>query len=236
MTVPLCDAFGKIHLREVDHYLWKRKLNHCGVGVTLTAAGHKMLASRNIELKSIQKAHATQIVTHHANVFPLPGVEHLVVFHSHVQLPGSHLLQRHVKLKPSAQEAEADGQETAAGTRGLEHCDCGMKPVVSLVIEDGVDRPLLHVGLLPVPPGLVGQQVQADVRVCAIFVAREQVPASGKAKMTRRTSEVEVSPPGWSQQSFTPRTNRQSSPAGINKDNELFPQGGVTDCQMDLPE
>lgn len=75
-----------------------------------------------------------------------------------------------------AQEAEADGQKTPEGLNG---CNCGTKAVVSLVVEDGVDRPLLHVGLLAVPPGLVGQQVQADVRVCAVFTAREQVPASG---------------------------------------------------------
>lgn len=34
----------------------------------------------------------------------------------------------------------------------------------------------------------------------------------------------------------TVRLGSFNSPAGINKDNELFPQDGVTDCQMDLPE
>lgn len=61
---------------------------------------------------------------------------------------------------------------------------------VSLVVEDGVERPLLHLGLLAVPPGLVGQQVQADVRVCAVFTAREQVPAEGREKIASGSSEV----------------------------------------------
>lgn len=64
---------------------------------------------------------------------------------------------------------------------------------VSLVVEDGVERPLLHMGLLAVPPGLVGQQVQADVRVCAVFTAREQVPAKGRVKTARGSSDVEDS-------------------------------------------
>lgn len=52
-----------------------------------------------------------------------------------------------------------------------------MKPFVSLVVEDWVDHSLLHVGLFAMPPALIGQQVQADVRVCAIFAAWKQVPA-----------------------------------------------------------
>lgn len=78
----MSEAFGEIHLGEVNHHLRRRNLSHRRVCATLTAADRR--------------------VTHHADVFPLPGVEHLVVFHSHVQLPGLHLLQRHVKLEPGA--------------------------------------------------------------------------------------------------------------------------------------
>lgn len=49
-----------------------------------------------------------------------------------------------------------------------------------LVIELRVDRPLLHVRLLAVPPGLVREQIQADVRVRAFVAAREKVPVGNR--------------------------------------------------------
>lgn len=51
-----------------------------------------------------------------------------------------------------------------------------MNPVILLVIEDRVDRPLLDMCLLAVSPRLVREQIQADIRVCAILTAGEQVP------------------------------------------------------------
>lgn len=164
--VPLCDAFGNIHLGEVNHYLRRRKLSA------------QSLCDANSPDRRI---------THHANVFPLPGVEHLVILHGHVQLPGLHLLQRHVKLEPGA---GSRGGRSERRLLGLGVCRRGTKTEVSLVVEVGVDRPFLHVGLLAVPPGLVGQQVQADVRVGAVFTAREQVPASGRVETTSSSSKV----------------------------------------------
>lgn len=42
-----------------------------------------------------------------------------------------------------------------------------------LVIEGRIDGPLFDMCLLAVSPGLVREQIQADVRVCAIFTAGE---------------------------------------------------------------
>lgn len=65
--------------------------------------------------------------------------------------------------------------ETGSVTKCFFHnnTDCGMNCVISLVIEHGVDCPLLDVRLLAVSPGLVREQIHADVRVCAIFTAWE---------------------------------------------------------------
>lgn len=45
-----------------------------------------------------------------------------------------------------------------------------------LLVEDGVDRPLLHMCLLAMSPGLIWEQIKADVRVCAVLAAGEEVP------------------------------------------------------------
>lgn len=43
-------------------------------------------------------------IQYHANVLPLPCVEHSAVFHRHVQLPPLCLLQGHVKLKSGIEQ------------------------------------------------------------------------------------------------------------------------------------
>lgn len=45
-----------------------------------------------------------------------------------------------------------------------------------LFIEDGIDHPLLDMRLLTMLPGLVGEEIQADIRVCAVLTAGQQVP------------------------------------------------------------
>lgn len=65
--------------------------------------------------------------------------------------------------------------DTGSVTERFSHnnVDSGINRVISLVIEHGVDRPLLDVRLLAVSPGLVREQIHADVRVCAILTAWE---------------------------------------------------------------
>ena len=48
--------------------------------------------------------------------------------------------------------------------------------VTLLLIEDRVDRPLLHLCLFAMSPGLIWQQIKADIRVCAVLTAGEEVP------------------------------------------------------------
>lgn len=57
---------------------------------------------------------------------------------------------------------------------------CSMKAVGLLLIEDGIDRPLLDMCPLAVYPGLVREQIQADIRVCAIVAEAEYVPAGNR--------------------------------------------------------
>ena len=51
---------------------------------------------------------------------------------------------------------------------------------VLLLIERGVDVPLLHLRPHAVPPGLVRQQVQADVGISAVLIARDQVSSPNR--------------------------------------------------------
>lgn len=46
-----------------------------------------------------------------------------------------------------------------------------------LLVEDRVDRPLLHMCLFAMSPGLIWEQIKAGIRVCAVLAAGEQVPA-----------------------------------------------------------
>lgn len=46
----------------------------------------------------------TGSINYHANVLPLPRVEHLAVFHRHVQLPRLRLLKWDIELEPVVRE------------------------------------------------------------------------------------------------------------------------------------
>lgn len=49
-----------------------------------------------------------------------------------------------------------------------------------LVIEERIDRPLLDMCPLAVYPGLVGEKIQADIRVCAVVTEAEYIPAGNR--------------------------------------------------------
>lgn len=51
-----------------------------------------------------------------------------------------------------------------------------MNQVSVLFIEDRISCPLLDMRLLTMLPGLVGEEIQADIRVCAVLTAGQQVP------------------------------------------------------------
>lgn len=65
-----------------------------------------------------------------------------------------------------------DSRKTEAPTPTLRPRSKGS----SLLVEDGVDRPLLHMGLFAMSPGLIWEQIEAGVRVRAVLTAGEQVP------------------------------------------------------------
>lgn len=48
--------------------------------------------------------------------------------------------------------------------------------VTLLLVEDRVDRPLLHMCLFAMSPGLIWEQIKASIRVCAVLTAGEQIP------------------------------------------------------------
>lgn len=48
--------------------------------------------------------------------------------------------------------------------------------LTSLLTEDRVDSALLDMCLLAMSPGLIGEQIKADIRVCTVLTAGEQVP------------------------------------------------------------
>lgn len=52
-------------------------------------------------------------------------------------------------------------------------CKCVMNPKSLLVIEDRIDCPLLGLRPLAMYPGLVREEIQADIRVCAILTGAE---------------------------------------------------------------
>ena len=60
------------------------------------------------------------------------------------------------------------------------HMWCRVNPAILLVVENRVDCPLLYLGPLTVSPGLVREQIKADVRVCAILTAAKQVPVENR--------------------------------------------------------
>lgn len=116
-----------------------------------------------------------------------------------------------------------DGRNAGISTTNLRSRSIGS----SLLVEDRVDRPLLHMGLFAMSPGLIWEQVKAGVRVCAVLAAGEQVP-------------VEHSQKPWRPQREQSRGENLGQslrkPAGIDHDDEFVPQGGVTDGQVDLPK
>lgn len=48
--------------------------------------------------------------SYHANVLSLPCVEHLVIFHCHIQLPGFYFLKWHVEFKPVMKQFQTSAQ------------------------------------------------------------------------------------------------------------------------------
>lgn len=57
---------------------------------------------------------------------------------------------------------------------------CRWSTSILLLVEDGVDRPLLHMRLFAMSPGLIWEQIKAGVRVRAVLAAGEQVPAGNR--------------------------------------------------------
>lgn len=96
-----------------------------------------------------------------------------------VPLPVAHQTQTYCTGQEASIKMSYKGSLRHCDTGSVTKCfphnndDCGMNRVISLLLEHGVDCPLLDVCLLAVSPGLVREQIHADVRVCAILTAWE---------------------------------------------------------------
>lgn len=58
---------------------------------------------------------------------------------------------------------------------------CRLSTEILLLVEDGVDRPLPHVRLFAMSPGLIWEQIKAGVRVRTVLTAGEEIPAGKRA-------------------------------------------------------